>query len=133
MAGARALWVANGMKKEMIGKPIIAIVNSFTQFVPGHTHLHEIGQQVKAEIEKKEKQAVVAKYEKLLDAEVIEAYNAKLDEYTDIKMLDKDLAYELVSTNGSVFTANGHPQPAYVPKDEGAGNGLEAILNKYKK
>ena len=40
------------MKKEMMGKPIIAIVNSFTQFVPGHTHLHEIGQQVKAEIEK---------------------------------------------------------------------------------
>lgn len=52
MAGARSLWVANGMKKEMFGKPIIAIVNSFTQFVPGHTHLHEIGQQVKAEIEK---------------------------------------------------------------------------------
>lgn len=52
MAGARALWVANGMNKEMMGKPIIAIVNSFTQFVPGHTHLHEIGQQVKAEIEK---------------------------------------------------------------------------------
>ena len=51
MAGARALWMANGMKREMIGKPIIAIVNSFTQFVPGHTHLHEIGQQVKAEIE----------------------------------------------------------------------------------
>ena len=52
MAGARALWVANGMKKEMMGKPIIAVVNSFTQFVPGHTHLHEIGQQVKEEIEK---------------------------------------------------------------------------------
>lgn len=52
MAGARALWGANGMKKEQIGKPIIAIVNSFTQFVPGHVHLHEIGQQVKAEIEK---------------------------------------------------------------------------------
>ncbi|WP_025892183.1 dihydroxy-acid dehydratase [Phocaeicola barnesiae] len=52
MAGARALWVANGMKREMMGKPIIAIVNSFTQFVPGHTHLHEIGQLVKAEIEK---------------------------------------------------------------------------------
>ena len=52
MAGARALWVANGMKREMMGKPIIAIVNSFTQFVPGHTHLHEVGQQVKAEIEK---------------------------------------------------------------------------------
>lgn len=52
MAGARALWVANGMKKEMMGKPIVAVVNSFTQFVPGHTHLHEVGQQVKAEIEK---------------------------------------------------------------------------------
>lgn len=51
MAGARALWVANGMKREQFGKPIIAIVNSFTQFVPGHTHLHEIGQLVKAEIE----------------------------------------------------------------------------------
>ena len=52
MAGARALWVANGMKREQFGKPIVAIVNSFTQFVPGHTHLHEIGQMVKAEIEK---------------------------------------------------------------------------------
>ncbi len=51
MAGARALWVAAGMKHEQFGKPIIAIVNSFTQFVPGHTHLHEIGQIVKAEIE----------------------------------------------------------------------------------
>ena len=52
MAGARALWTANGMKKEQMGKPIIAIVNSFTQFVPGHVHLHEIGQFVKKEIEK---------------------------------------------------------------------------------
>ena len=52
MAGARALWMANGMKKEQMGKPIIAIVNSFTQFVPGHTHLHEIGQIIKAEIER---------------------------------------------------------------------------------
>ena len=51
MAGARALWVATGMKQEQFGKPIIAIVNSFTQFVPGHTHLHEIGQIVKREIE----------------------------------------------------------------------------------
>ena len=51
MAGARALWVANGMKRDQFGKPIIAIVNSFTQFVPGHTHLHEIGQTVKREIE----------------------------------------------------------------------------------
>lgn len=52
MAGARALWKANGMKPEQQGKPIIAIANSFTQFVPGHTHLHEAGQIVKQEIEK---------------------------------------------------------------------------------
>ena len=51
MAGARALWVATGMKHEQFGKPIIAVVNSFTQFVPGHTHLHDIGQIVKQEIE----------------------------------------------------------------------------------
>ncbi len=52
MAGARALWRANGMKDEQFGRPVIAVVNSFTQFVPGHTHLHEIGQIVKEEIEK---------------------------------------------------------------------------------
>ena len=52
MAGARALWVANGMKREQMGRPIIAVVNSFTQFVPGHVHLHDVGQLVKAEIER---------------------------------------------------------------------------------
>jgi dihydroxy-acid dehydratase len=52
MAGARALWRANGMKEEQIGRPVIAVVNSFTQFVPGHTHLHDAGQIVKDEIEK---------------------------------------------------------------------------------
>ncbi|MFO7658587.1 MAG: dihydroxy-acid dehydratase [Bacteroidales bacterium] len=52
MAGARSLWRATGMKEEQFGKPIIAVVNSFTQFVPGHTHLHEIGQEIKAIIEK---------------------------------------------------------------------------------
>ena len=51
MAGTRALWVAAGMRREQFGKPVIAVVNSFTQFVPGHTHLHEIGQIVKKEIE----------------------------------------------------------------------------------
>jgi dihydroxy-acid dehydratase len=51
MAGARSLWRANGMKEEQFGKPLIAIVNSFTQFVPGHAHLHEIGQMVKQLIE----------------------------------------------------------------------------------
>ncbi len=52
MSGARSLWRANGMKEEHFGKPIIAVVNSFSQFVPGHVHLHEIGQLVKKEIEK---------------------------------------------------------------------------------
>ena len=47
MAGARSLWRANGMRDEQMGRPVIAIVNSFTQFVPGHVHLHEIGQQIK--------------------------------------------------------------------------------------
>jgi dihydroxy-acid dehydratase len=51
MSGARSLWRANGVKDKHFGKPIIAIANSFTQFVPGHVHLHEIGQKVKAIIE----------------------------------------------------------------------------------
>ena len=52
MAGARALWRANGMKDEHFGKPVIAIVNSFTQFVPGHMHLHQTGQTIKKHIER---------------------------------------------------------------------------------
>ncbi len=52
MAGARSLWRANGVKEEQFGKPIIGIVNSFTQFVPGHVHLHEIGQHLKKIIAK---------------------------------------------------------------------------------
>ncbi|MGB7995385.1 dihydroxy-acid dehydratase [Photobacterium halotolerans] len=52
MAGARALWRATGVKDEDFGKPIIAVVNSFTQFVPGHVHLKDLGQLVAAEIEK---------------------------------------------------------------------------------
>jgi dihydroxy-acid dehydratase len=51
MAGARALWLANGMLPEQFGRPIVAIASSFTQFVPGHTHLHEVGQLVKRKIE----------------------------------------------------------------------------------
>ena len=53
MSGARSLWRANGMKEEQIGRPVIAVVNSFTQFVPGHAHLHEIGQTVKRMIEER--------------------------------------------------------------------------------
>ena len=52
MAGARSLWRANGMTEEQFGKPIIAVVNSFTQLVPGHVHLHQVGQMVKQRIEK---------------------------------------------------------------------------------
>ena len=52
MAGARALWRATGVKDGDFGKPIIAVANSFTQFVPGHVHLHDIGQLVVKEIEK---------------------------------------------------------------------------------
>lgn len=52
MAGTRSLWRANGMKEEQFGKPVIAIVNSFSQFVPGHVHLHGIGQAIKEEIGK---------------------------------------------------------------------------------
>ena len=51
-AGARSLWRANGMKDEDFGKPIIAIVNSFTQFVPGHVHLREVGKMVKELVDK---------------------------------------------------------------------------------
>lgn len=51
MAGARALWKANGMTDEQMTKPIIAIANSFTQFVPGHVHLHGVGQRMKKHIE----------------------------------------------------------------------------------
>ncbi|MGY3453500.1 dihydroxy-acid dehydratase [Bradyrhizobium sp. USDA 4353] len=52
MAGARGLWRATGMTNEDFGKPIIAVVNSFTQFVPGHVHLKDLGQLVAREIEK---------------------------------------------------------------------------------
>ena len=113
--------------------------NALSSLVESQTTVVNLNEEIaslnsfKAEIEKKEKEAVVAKYSKLLAEEILSAYSAKLDEYTDIKALDKDLAYELVSTNKTVFTASGNPQPAYVPKDTGAGNGLEGILDKYKK
>ena len=86
----------------------------------------------KAGVEKNEKKAVIAKYEKLLSADVIDTYTAKIDDYADAKALDKDMAYELVSTNQSVLANNGNPQPAYVPRDTGV-TGLGAILDKYKK
>ena len=86
----------------------------------------------KTDIEKKEKEAVIAKYTKGRSADVIASYTEKIDEYTCAKALDKDMAYELVSTNQSVFANNGNPQPAYVPRDTSV-TGLGAILDKYKK
>ena len=86
----------------------------------------------KTDIEKKEKEAVIAKYTKVLSADVIATYTEKIDEYTCAKALDKDMAYELVSTNQSVFANNGNSQPAYVPRDTSV-TGLGAILDKYKK
>ena len=58
MAGARALWRATGVKEEDFGKPIIAIANSFTQFVPGHVHLKDLGQMVAKEIGKAQRNAL---------------------------------------------------------------------------
>ena len=112
--------------------------NALSSLVESQTTVVSLNEEIaalnsfKAEIEKKEKEAIVAKYAKLLREEVIATYTAKLDEYTDLKALDKDLAYELVTTNNSVFT-NSNPQPAYVPRDTGVSNGLEGILDKYKK
>jgi hypothetical protein len=83
-------------------------------------------------VETEQKKAVIAKYSELLDEEVISSYAAKLNNYADAKALDKDLAYELVSSNQSVFT-NGGQSATYIPKDEPAVGGLEEILSKYKK
>ena len=85
----------------------------------------------KTEIEKQQKQAVISKYTELLDEEVLSAYSAKLDSYT-AKDLDKELAYELVNANQSVFT-NGNQGQVYIPKEEPSVGGLEEILSKYKK
>lgn len=103
-----------------------------TQLNDANVTINSLNEQIgelnsfKAEIEKKEKEAVVNKYTALLDAEVIAKY--ELDKYS-AKDLDKELAYELVSTNTSVFTEQG---TGYIPKDE-PETGLAQLLNKYKK
>ena len=103
-----------------------------TQLNDANVTINSLNEQIgelnsfKAEIEKKEKEAVVNKYTALLDAEVIAKY--ELDKYS-AKDLDKELAYELVSTNTSVFTEQG---TGYIPKDE-PETGLTQLLNKYKK
>ena len=85
----------------------------------------------KMDIEKRQKQAIVSKYAELLDEEVLNSYTIKMNEFT-IQQLDKELAYELVSANQSVFTSNGQPS-GFIPKDEPAVGGLEEILSKYSK
>ena len=85
----------------------------------------------KAQVEKEQKEAVIAKYSELLSEEIIESYTAKMDTFT-VKELDKELAYELVSNNQSVFSA-GTSTPGYIPKEEPQVGGLEEILSKYKK
>ena len=85
----------------------------------------------KAQVEKEQKEAVIAKYSELLSEEIIESYTAKMDTFT-VKELDKELAYELVSNNQSVFSA-GASNPGYIPKEEPQVGGLEEILSKYKK
>ena len=85
----------------------------------------------KAEIEKQQKQAIIEKYSVLLDEEVINTYSNNIDQYT-INDLDKELAYELVRTNQSVFSSNGQGS-GLIPKEETVLSGLEEILSKYKK
>ena len=85
----------------------------------------------KVEIEKQQKQAVIAKYTEMLDEETINSFSEKIDEYT-AKDLDKELAYALVSSNQSVFTSGNQGQ-GYIPKEEPSVGGLEEILSKYKK
>lgn len=83
----------------------------------------------KAEIELKEKEAVINSYSELLNEEVLEAYKAKVAEFSAIE-LDKELAYELKKNNVSVF---GKSTNGYIPKDDEPKTGIEAILSKYKK
>lgn len=85
----------------------------------------------KTDVEKQQKQAVIEKYSALLDEEVITAYSEKIDSYS-AKDLDKELAYELVNANQSMFT-NGGQKQGYIPKEEPVLSGLEEILSKYKK
>ena len=87
----------------------------------------------KTNVETQQKKAVIAKYSELLEEEIIASYSAKLDSYVDAIALDKELAYELVSNNRSVFTNGAQTGVAFIPKDEPAVGGLEEILSKYKK
>lgn len=84
----------------------------------------------KTEVEKTEKEAVIASYSTLLKEEILEEYQNKFSEYSAVE-LDKELAYELKKTNASVFSKN--PQEVRIPKVDTPAGGIEAILAKYKK
>lgn len=86
--------------------------------------------QFKAEVEKREKEAIIAKYAELLDSSIINEFSLNIDNY-NAETLKKELAYQLVETNATVFT-KGQQGAGYVPKDEPVG-GLEDLLNKYRK
>lgn len=82
----------------------------------------------KLNIENQEKEAIISKYSEQLAEEVLNQYKEKISEYTALD-LEKDLAYELVSSNPTVFTKN----PQFIPKDNEPQGGIEGILSKYKK
>jgi hypothetical protein len=82
----------------------------------------------KANIELKEKEAVISSYTELLSEEILDSYKEKISDFTAID-LDKELAYELKKNNVTVFSKN--PNPGFIPKDE-PKTGIEAILSKYK-
>lgn len=84
----------------------------------------------KAEVEKREKEQVLSKYEDLLDSDVVNSFSERLDEFT-AQDLDKELAYALVSSNTSVFTKGANT--GLIPKTEEPVNGLSALLDKYKR
>lgn len=84
----------------------------------------------KAEVEKKEKEQVLSKYEDLLDSDVVNSFSERLDEFT-AQDLDKELAYALVSSNTSVFTKGANT--GLIPKTEEPISGLNALLDKYKR
>ena len=107
-----------------------------SQLAEAQTSLNSLNEEVatlktfKEDVELQQKKAVVEKYTAKLNADVIEAYNAKLGEYS-VKELDKELAYELVSADQSIFSNGG--QSGYIPKDDAPVSGLEGLLAKYAK
>ena len=106
-----------------------------TQLEDANTTINSLNEEVatlnsfKDGIEKQQKESVIERYSELLTEEVVAKYAENLDNYS-VTDLDKELAYELVSTNRSVFTQN--PAAGLIPKEEPA-SGLEELLTKYKK